>query len=116
MGSRNEFWRPEDLATSGSTTLHLLADLVEAGELRRIRGELHLAHQRKHVRRQSRLQQDRGLIALVPRMRLAFRQHVAQVRERTEKNGDRSLVHRKGVAHRACPGEVECEDSLAAAR
>lgn len=36
MGSRNEFWRPEDLATSGSTTLHLLADLVEAGEL--IRG------------------------------------------------------------------------------
>lgn len=25
MGSRNEFWRPEDLATSGSTTLHLLA-------------------------------------------------------------------------------------------
>ena len=41
IDSRNEFWRPEDLATSGSTTLHLLADLVEAGELRRIRRGLY---------------------------------------------------------------------------
>jgi len=37
LRSRNRFWRPEDLDTSGSTSLHLLADLVEAGELRRIR-------------------------------------------------------------------------------
>lgn len=43
MGSRNEFWRPEDLATSGSTTLHLLADFVEAGELIRS-GQLRAAH------------------------------------------------------------------------
>ncbi len=41
LSSRDEFWRPSDLATSGSTTLHLLADLVEAGELRRIRRGLY---------------------------------------------------------------------------
>lgn len=41
LRSRDRFWRPDDLATSGSTTLHLLADLVEAGELRRIRRGLY---------------------------------------------------------------------------
>ncbi len=41
LRSRDRFWRPEDLSTSGSTTLHLLADLVEAGELRRIRRGLY---------------------------------------------------------------------------
>ncbi len=41
LRSRNRFWRPEDLATSGSTTLHLLADLVDKGELRRIRRGLY---------------------------------------------------------------------------
>jgi hypothetical protein len=41
LHSRDRFWRPEDLGTSGSTTLHLLADLVEAGELRRIRRGLY---------------------------------------------------------------------------
>lgn len=39
--SQSRFWRPSDLATSGSTTLHLLADLVDAGELRRIRRGLY---------------------------------------------------------------------------
>lgn len=41
LRSRDRFWRPEDLSTFGSTTLHLLADLVEAGELRRIRRGLY---------------------------------------------------------------------------
>lgn len=41
LRSRDRFWRPEDLRTTGSTTLHLLADLVEAGELRRIRRGLY---------------------------------------------------------------------------
>jgi hypothetical protein len=41
LRSRDRFWRPEDLATSGSTTLHLLADLADAGELRRIRRGLY---------------------------------------------------------------------------
>lgn len=41
LATHDEFWRPEDLATSGSTTLHLLAALVEAGELRRIRRGLY---------------------------------------------------------------------------
>ncbi|MFT4187452.1 MAG: hypothetical protein QM621_02585 [Aeromicrobium sp.] len=41
LRSRDEFWRPSDLATSGSTTLHLLSGLVEAGELRRIRRGLY---------------------------------------------------------------------------
>jgi len=41
LRSRNRFWRPENLATSGSTTLHLLADLVDEGELRRIRRGLY---------------------------------------------------------------------------
>lgn len=41
LRSRDQFWRPSDLATSGSTTLHLLANLVEAGELRHIRRGLY---------------------------------------------------------------------------
>lgn len=41
LRSRDQFWRPEDLSTSGSTTLHLLTGLVEAGELRRIRRGLY---------------------------------------------------------------------------
>lgn len=41
LRSKDRFWRPSDLATSGSTTLHLLADLVDAGELRRIRRGLY---------------------------------------------------------------------------
>lgn len=41
LRSRGRFWRPEDLATTGSTTLHLLSNLVEAGELRRIRRGLY---------------------------------------------------------------------------
>lgn len=41
LRSCDRFWRPTDLATSGSTTLHLLAGLVEAGELRHIRRGLY---------------------------------------------------------------------------
>lgn len=41
LRSRRRFWRPEDLATVGSTTKHLLADLVSAGDLRRIRRGLY---------------------------------------------------------------------------
>lgn len=41
LRSRDRFWRPEDLSTIGSTTLHVLADLVGAGELRRIRRGLY---------------------------------------------------------------------------
>lgn len=41
LRSLDRFWRPGDLATSGSTTLHLLADLADAGELRRIRRGLY---------------------------------------------------------------------------
>lgn len=41
LGSREEFWRPTDLATSGSTSLHLLAGLADEGELRRIRRGLY---------------------------------------------------------------------------
>lgn len=41
LRSRDRFWRPDNLATSGSTTLHLLADLTAAGELRRIRRGLY---------------------------------------------------------------------------
>ncbi len=41
LRSRNRFWRPEDLATSGSTTNHLLAGLVDEGELRRVRRGLY---------------------------------------------------------------------------
>lgn len=41
LRSRDRFWRPQDLTTSGSTTLHLLADLADAGELRRIRRGLY---------------------------------------------------------------------------
>lgn len=41
LRSRNRFWRPDDLATSGSTTLHLLADLADAGELRHVRRGLY---------------------------------------------------------------------------
>lgn len=39
--SHDRFWRPADLATSGSTTQHLLARLVDEGELRRIRRGLY---------------------------------------------------------------------------
>lgn len=39
--SRDRFWRPEDLATSGSTTHHLMAGLVDEGELRRVRRGLY---------------------------------------------------------------------------
>lgn len=41
LRSRNRFWRPENLATTGSTTHHLLAALVDEGELRRIRRGLY---------------------------------------------------------------------------
>lgn len=41
LASRDRFWRPEDLRVSGSTRLHLLAELVEAGELRRVRRGLY---------------------------------------------------------------------------
>jgi hypothetical protein len=41
LRSRSRFWRPGDLATSGSTTQHLLAELVDGGELRRIRRGLY---------------------------------------------------------------------------
>lgn len=41
LRSRDRFWRPEDLATSGSTTQHLLAGLVDEGELRRVRRGLY---------------------------------------------------------------------------
>ena len=41
LRSRRRFWRPGDLATTGSTTKHLLADLVSAGDLRRIRRGLY---------------------------------------------------------------------------
>jgi len=46
LHSRDRFWRPEDLATSGSTTQHLLARLVDEGELRRIRRGLYWRGQR----------------------------------------------------------------------
>jgi hypothetical protein len=35
------FWRPEELSSSASTKQHLLAELVDAGELRRIRRGLY---------------------------------------------------------------------------
>lgn len=41
LRSRHRFWRPEDLSSSASTRLHLLAGLVDAGELRRIRRGLY---------------------------------------------------------------------------
>ncbi len=41
LRSRDRFWRPADLTTPGSTTLHLLAGLTEAGELSRIRRGLY---------------------------------------------------------------------------
>lgn len=41
LRSRDRFWGPEDLATSGSTTHHLLAELVDEGELRWIRRGLY---------------------------------------------------------------------------
>lgn len=41
LRSRNRFWRPEDLSTAASTRQHLLAELMEAGELRRIRRGLY---------------------------------------------------------------------------
>lgn len=41
LRSRNCFWRPEDLAVPPSTKQHLLADLVDGGELRRIRRGLY---------------------------------------------------------------------------
>jgi hypothetical protein len=41
LRSSSRFWRPEALSTPGSTTQHLLADLVEEGELRRIRRGLY---------------------------------------------------------------------------
>ncbi len=41
LASRDRFWRPEDLGVTGSTRLHVLADLVSDGELRRIRRGLY---------------------------------------------------------------------------
>lgn len=41
LRSRDRFWRPEDLEGSASTKQHLLASLVEEGELRRIRRGLY---------------------------------------------------------------------------
>jgi hypothetical protein len=41
LRSRNQFWRPEDLAGTPSTKQHLLASLVGEGELRRIRRGLY---------------------------------------------------------------------------
>lgn len=41
LRSRNRFWRPQDLTTPGSTKQHLLAELVEEGQLRRIRRGLY---------------------------------------------------------------------------
>lgn len=41
LRSRNRFWRPEDLGTPASTRQHLLAELVDEGELRRIRRGLY---------------------------------------------------------------------------
>lgn len=41
LRSQDRFWRPGDLAASGSTTQHLLAELVSAGELRRVRRGLY---------------------------------------------------------------------------
>lgn len=41
LRSRDRFWRPQDLTGSPSTKQHLLADLVDEGELRRIRRGLY---------------------------------------------------------------------------
>jgi hypothetical protein len=41
LRSRNRFWRPRDLAGAPSTKQHLLAGLVESGELRHIRRGLY---------------------------------------------------------------------------
>jgi hypothetical protein len=41
LRSHHCFWRPEDLRTSASTKQHLLADLVDEGELRRVRRGLY---------------------------------------------------------------------------
>lgn len=41
LQSGNRFWRPEDLVGSPSTKQHLLAGLVDGGELRRIRRGLY---------------------------------------------------------------------------
>jgi hypothetical protein len=41
LRSRNRFWRPRDIAGSDSTKKHLLAGLVEGGELRHIRRGLY---------------------------------------------------------------------------
>lgn len=41
LGSRDRFWRPDDLAGSPSTKQHLLSALVDAGELRRVRRGLY---------------------------------------------------------------------------
>ena len=41
LRSHNRFWRPEDIAGSLSTKKHLLAALVEDGELRHIRRGLY---------------------------------------------------------------------------
>src|SRR5680860_655578 len=41
LRSGNRFWRPEDLVGSPSTKQHLLAGLVDGGELRRIRRGLY---------------------------------------------------------------------------
>lgn len=41
LRSRNRFWRPQDIAGAPSTKQHLLAGLVETGELRHIRRGLY---------------------------------------------------------------------------
>lgn len=41
LQSRNRFWRPQDIAGSSSTKKHLLAALVEDGELRHVRRGLY---------------------------------------------------------------------------
>ena len=41
LRSSDRFWRPEDLKVSASTKQHLLASMVEDGELRRIRRGLY---------------------------------------------------------------------------
>ena len=41
LRSHNRFWRPKELSSPGSTKQHLLAELVDEGELRRIRRGLY---------------------------------------------------------------------------
>ena len=88
---------------------HLDAGEARRGTLRRVAGDLHLAGERKHVRKQARLREHRGIDLFRLGMCGGFVDDGRQIGETAHQDGDRDIVERNAMKY---SGVIEGGDTV----